>query len=434
MALFSESSKRQVFISYQHVFNKERAKLRKLKPIQKVVKAHYHALKSSTPELDSETVGQIVQILLQDGAFSSKSRARELFPDLYKRASSTTTSILGDGQPEGGSIVEIENTVKFSEQVEQGEITSSESRNTTSLLSLSFPYGMQHQILTYAQRILEQVCFDFAMKWMPNLLKEKGWDTPEAVELNMWGYLLSKCDLPANAVDSGIAELTEDLFLRINQIRHSAVHRLPTSTMGIKEMVEDATRFAEAFRDQERTATLRELQLQLISHAQELEMHKKKLENRRSKRVQAIRAEQAELQSRVAALDMEEFLATEQMIDEFKKHQLDCSSEMGKSVQKVFAYSSRLGFDHDILTANTNKVLDSRDDAREVKNAHGFAVDENSVGDIEWDAASDTSSTTRDSSHYKDAQWNMVEQNQVHTSALQVGNTRFPTRRSCRVQ
>src|SRR5215469_4868795 len=117
-----------------------------------------------------------------------------------------------------------------------------------SLYPSYLPYHVQHLILTTAQRVLEECCFRFTKRWLPSILKYHGWDCAEAVELTKWTRILAKrsasTNLPMHALKLSGSTL-QDILFATNKLRHTAVHRLPTSARGIGQLIQSAVKLAE---------------------------------------------------------------------------------------------------------------------------------------------------------------------------------------------
>lgn len=95
------------------------------------------------------------------------------------------------------------------------------------------------------QHILEYALFDFAKKWIPQLLRDNNWEVPEAGELNRWNVVLGRyaANLPKDALHPrsrlGFAELKE-LLCRLHHVRHAAVHRLRGPFQGVMAAITEA--------------------------------------------------------------------------------------------------------------------------------------------------------------------------------------------------
>ena len=91
-------------------------------------------------------------------------------------------------------------------------------------MEISLPLEAQHHILVCLQTLLEEACYTFGKRNMPDSLHLRGWDCAAAVELNRWMEELKK--KPAKlACDKTHALPLDDLFRSIANIRHAAVHR-----------------------------------------------------------------------------------------------------------------------------------------------------------------------------------------------------------------
>ncbi|OBU00710.1 hypothetical protein VE01_01059 [Pseudogymnoascus verrucosus] len=129
------------------------------------------------------------------------------------------------------------------------------------------------------------------------MVESKGWDCAEAAELTMWTKTLVKLsdELPADAVfnDSGMPLST--VFSSIDSLRHSAVHRLPTSAQGIQKMVQSAIRLAMTLGDNTRAAILELVEAGLDRRIKDMKLNKNFLENRMDCQLQMIREQRKEL-------------------------------------------------------------------------------------------------------------------------------------------
>ncbi|EWC44623.1 hypothetical protein DRE_06612 [Drechslerella stenobrocha 248] len=136
--------------------------------------------------------------------------------------------------------------------------------------SVRLPYPLQHHLTTEAQRILENACFDFVRVWLPSRVATEEFAHPVNAELNKWARLIrSKLStLPPAAYDdtvfgvcmSGVAqELFQQTAKTIEQLRHTAVHRVKTDAHSVMQMLELAVLFARFLRDNRRADELRHM-------------------------------------------------------------------------------------------------------------------------------------------------------------------------------
>lgn len=115
-------------------------------------------------------------------------------------------------------------------------------------LDLGLPYEVQHCILSIIQRVLEEGCFEFACRWLPQMLKEHNWTCPEAVELATWRKVLPTTNLPASFVY--LRDYSLEVALRdAVQVRNAAVHRHLSTNSEIRQMALKAQKLMSMFSD-----------------------------------------------------------------------------------------------------------------------------------------------------------------------------------------
>ncbi|TVY45598.1 Uncharacterized protein LOCC1_G006169 [Lachnellula occidentalis] len=129
-------------------------------------------------------------------------------------------------------------------------------------LDLGLPYEVQHYILAMIQRILEEGCYDFASRWVPNKLFEYKWTCPEAVELSTWKKMLPEI-LPPNAITHVPNTSLEKGLADAVRIRNSAVHRHLSDNVEIQRMALQAQNLMAMFSDVTRQNKLYYLQVEL---------------------------------------------------------------------------------------------------------------------------------------------------------------------------
>jgi hypothetical protein len=126
--------------------------------------------------------------------------------------------------------------------------TNNISPTTLSPPDLGLPYEVQHYILEMMQRILEEACYDFASKWIPNILNKNNWTCSEAVELSTWRNNLPPT-LPPNAIVPVKNYSLEDALADAVRIRNSAVHRHLCDNTEIRRMASHAQDLMAMFSD-----------------------------------------------------------------------------------------------------------------------------------------------------------------------------------------
>lgn len=112
------------------------------------------------------------------------------------------------------------------------------------------------------QRILEEGCYEFASRWIPNVLNEKGWTCSEAVELSTWKKFLPDAipykaisPVPNYSLERGLADAV--------LIRNSAVHRHLCDNREISRMSLHAQDLMSMFSDVTRQNKFHHLQEEL---------------------------------------------------------------------------------------------------------------------------------------------------------------------------
>ena len=126
--------------------------------------------------------------------------------------------------------------------------TNNISPTTPSPPDLGLPYEVQHYILAMMQRILEEACYDFASRWMPNILNQNNWTCPEAVELSIWRKVLPPA-IPPNVIVPVKNYSLEDALADAVRIRNSAVHRHLCDNVEIRRMASQAQDLMSMFSD-----------------------------------------------------------------------------------------------------------------------------------------------------------------------------------------
>lgn len=128
------------------------------------------------------------------------------------------------------------------------------------------------------------------------MLQDKGWDCAAAAELTKWTRILynRSSELPQSALASSGSSLNK-ILMSTDTLRHSAVHRLPTTARGVSELIESALRLTETLQDYQRAAQLEELHSELNSKIQAMELNKNALEDEYAREMQEIRRQREEL-------------------------------------------------------------------------------------------------------------------------------------------
>lgn len=162
------------------------------------------------------------------------------------------------------------------------------------------------------------------------MLQEKGWECAAAVELTKWSRILAKHSekLPKNVLALNSPPLNEVLF-STHKLRHSAVHRLPTTARGVNQLIESALRLTETLQDHVRAAQLEELHSEIDSKIKAMELNKNVLESGFTQELQEIGRQREELDRK------EERLRAEILANDSENKSL-VGSLLEESVRKIF--------------------------------------------------------------------------------------------------
>lgn len=117
---------------------------------------------------------------------------------------------------------------------------------------------------------------------MPSVLQEKKWDCPDAVELNQWTKIFRAKPAQSHlqTLSAGLSTKdTRSLLVVISNLRHTAVHRLPTTAKGVSRLLESAVKFTQILQDNFRAAQLEELLSDVNSKLTAMELNKNVLED-----------------------------------------------------------------------------------------------------------------------------------------------------------
>jgi hypothetical protein len=98
------------------------------------------------------------------------------------------------------------------------------------------------------ERILEEACYEFATRWIPQMLAEKGWNCPEIVELSTWKTFLPTA-IPPQAIAHVAGYSLEAALLDAVRIRNAAVHRHLCDNAEIRKMAKQGQNLTVMFSD-----------------------------------------------------------------------------------------------------------------------------------------------------------------------------------------
>ncbi|PYH79589.1 hypothetical protein BO82DRAFT_314965 [Aspergillus uvarum CBS 121591] len=338
MEKIPSSERRAIFLACRAIFSGTNANIRKTKTIRAHLESHQSSLQALIPNYNIWRALPLVKYFLEQGLFQSSSKAQLQFPGLLepcsvrqtqhaaleKEASHSNAQALqevaetyeaqqrkeededekGKGglglpsEPPMASIPIAVNSVEVRQQElgNESDQSLSPERPPAPLFPLYLPYHAQHQILTTVQQVLEECIFDFCQRCVPDELTIRGWDCAAAVELSKWTRLLGQWSsrLPDGTLRPTDLEL-ETMLATIVKIRHTAVHRLPTTAQGVCDLVAVAGKLATTIGDALRTAQLDDLHRDLQEKITILESNKSLLEANLACQLDSIQAERDRL-------------------------------------------------------------------------------------------------------------------------------------------
>ncbi|EQB57289.1 ubiquinol-cytochrome-c reductase cytochrome c1 [Colletotrichum gloeosporioides Cg-14] len=299
---YTLEERQRVYRACRAIFSGDAALFRKPKKIKETLLHNRGPLKHVFQEFGEVKLADIVKQLLENRLFESDLRAKVEFPELFRTspqqdaqreaseadAAKSVADCLGEiarfeeeeDIPEANDLEFLTRPLKHEVSIEETAIVPTSLKSSIPSLYPSYvPYGAQHAILTTAQIVLEECCFDFASKTIPDALK-----------------------LP-----QGLSGVTvQSALVSTHQLRHTAVHRLRTTARGISRLLESAVGLAEALNDVARAAQLEELKSELDGKIKAMEMSKNVLEDRAAAGLEEIRRQREELdrQEKQLVLDM----------------------------------------------------------------------------------------------------------------------------------
>ena len=284
--------RRKVFLEVRSVWGEESGQVRDRSQVSQFVARHRSQLGEVIRDSNENSVIDTVFNFVKDGILDSELKAKLTFPELFhpspERSLQHEVSEQEAVQSEADALRHAINEPyllgpaeeEAKAQLPQTSMAASHGNRVTLFPSyLSMP--CQHVLLNLVQKQLEECCYEFARRWMPDLLVEKDWSCAVAVELNRWAYTLpQRFDaIPEEATSAPTAQILRDTFEATSCIRHAAVHRLRTNAKGMDRMLEKGLELARMLKDESCALRLEILKQHLITSVRNLELHKNSLEN-----------------------------------------------------------------------------------------------------------------------------------------------------------
>ena len=158
-------------------------------------------------------------------------------------------------------------------------------------------FQMQHYLLSAVQSILEDACFSFAKRDLPQLLHTCQWNCSEAVELNVWAAQLQKQPTVLRILkDNGSHDRSlEELFTSVVQVRHIAVHRKPLTVEIVQVLLTQAASFASNLGDRGASEAIQKLWTVFKSLVEDVECIQTRLDKELSEKVKRLAAKREKI-------------------------------------------------------------------------------------------------------------------------------------------
>jgi hypothetical protein len=301
---------RDIFQATREMFVGEKAELRKIKGVKRCIREH-PGDRSLVLQLVTQHGAGAVHLsilrLLSDQVYESNMIASQRFPDLFEPSVSLSQAetlleeeATSTKQSVGEDILQTHGEVsqESSEWTEATTVLNSINDNVgnTAVLPVYLPFPAEHMLIEKLQKTLELACYQFGLRALPNVMQKLGWDCPESVELNKWAKLFGR---KGNLIWEGSGKPSKELLQSIATIRHTAVHRLRTHSVGLERFLADAETLAGVLGDNRFTQTISQLRLDTQAALTEL------IRNKQFSQIQ-LESAQEEIARQRAELDKKE--------------------------------------------------------------------------------------------------------------------------------
>ncbi|OIW30059.1 hypothetical protein CONLIGDRAFT_562822, partial [Coniochaeta ligniaria NRRL 30616] len=290
-----------VYLTLKKVFKGPNAGVRRMSVIRKLINENqqHEDIAALINKHNEDILCNVTRKLLTEQIFESTLKAKMRFPEIFSESPAQSA------HREASDAEAARNDTKAMQDAVQGPQggptnTTQSLHHTPSLFPVYLPFRTQHYLLLKVQAILERACFEFGRRIMPDFLKEHGWDCPECAELNLWAYDFLRHQDLFSEEERSVGKPYADLFRSVAHIRHTAVHRISLSAMGIEQFLLDAESLAMLLNNEECLNLLTKLRQSTQSAIEELERNKHVLRSKLEdtlKRVAAQRAEFDRLQN-----------------------------------------------------------------------------------------------------------------------------------------
>ncbi|OQD96418.1 hypothetical protein PENSOL_c016G02869 [Penicillium solitum] len=192
----NDPDERLIYLACQHIFRGSNSQVRKLKTVKGLIKQNEPALADILREYDIKRTSNVAKKLLESELFDSTLKAKIRFPELFDvsptQSAEREASEAVAAKDEANTVREIsdkdaskETAVISPTELQDREASIERFSPTTvqSLYPVYIHYRSQHLVLTTIQELLEESCFEFALRHFPQLLAKNGWDCPKLLSL-----------------------------------------------------------------------------------------------------------------------------------------------------------------------------------------------------------------------------------------------------------
>ncbi|KAM0499127.1 hypothetical protein ACHAP8_005837 [Fusarium lateritium] len=215
------------------------------------------------------------------------------------------------------------------------------------------PFSAQHRLMVFVQHKLEEMCFSFSQRHLPDLLHERGLDCPEALELHKWLRTFT-IELPYIGQD-WVFKQTK-LFDSVAQIRNFAVNRSRIDSAQMEKLMSDAVDLATLLEEEKTVKIIDRLCDNMVSTSKSLGAETEQIKQRFESKLDEIEAARTKLKK----LENATKAALERRLLDRKG---DARSKIMQSIQKAEAV------DQMMESANRSRAMSSLDLVNDLENS-----------------------------------------------------------------
>jgi hypothetical protein len=196
------------------------------------------------------------------------------------------------------------------------------------------PYSLQHTLLVGAQQMLEDSLFKYGSDKMRDVVKTKGWDCSQCVELNDWVKILRKRkDLVPSPKGKTPNRPLSAVLGSVVQLRHTAVHRQKVTALEVQLYLEDAEFLLNFLDDGASAKEISGIRQSLSDHVEDLSAHSNSYQER-------LRVIAKDKQMQMFQLQLEEHLAVGQVLAESQEYERRATVQFQqRTLRKEFAHA-----------------------------------------------------------------------------------------------